>query len=265
MIILFLEKFWSFRLDPQFNPGYFTELYGILTEIIIFALLVPVAIKIYNFRRNRMLEFQVYFYMFQIFHKFCDAFICHQKIHNVPDFLINKYQKEFRSGDLKIFSHYVFGNLTNKIYLLEKTITEKEVPIIFKNLSYKDFVKTKKDLSRILIEMDRLHSLIPGMPNLQEQMFSLRLMIYTGIDLFDDMATSKFKSDRDYRKYLEANLSIVKAVFEDRKKFVERQWNWNQNKNLIIMVLKISKERLKNKLCEFFKKKKTKEVDKTIE
>jgi hypothetical protein len=157
---------------------------------------------------------------------------------------MKKYQKEFQSGELEIFSSYVYGNLSNKIYLLERSIDDGGIPTVFKSMSYSDFVTAKKELSRILDQIDRLHSLIPTQTDLQEMLFSLRIMIYTGRDLFNDMSTSKFKSENDYRKYLEANLMLIKVIFEDRKRFVERYYSWQQHKQLFLMVLRVIPRRL---------------------
>jgi hypothetical protein len=233
----FLQQFTEYSKSSEFLHGLFIELSGIAVEVILLSILVPIAVHLYNRRRSRSVRFQVSFYLSQVLHKIAGVFLAMAGLEDyLRDVLPILVDEQARNPHLEIYSHAVYGNLENKIFVLRQVLGEESFREGLAKRSSADFSGYCETLDQCVVEIDRLAAILVPLRETWEKLFSVRMLIYPLRDRLCEAERALADRPADLRglawevsSMAPELVSILEALFAHEKRNIDsvmRPWVW---------------------------------------
>ncbi len=235
MILLsrFLSEYLGYYHSQEYMRGVLVEMTGIVIEIVILSIAVPLILYFVHRYRTRHIRFMVDFYLFQIFHKITRMFLDMASINDISPILEKEMTKD---PTFVIFAHRVYGNLDNILYVLKNTFSDNDTfRMEIDKKSLEDFVRYRAIAERCLEEIDRLTVMLIPIPRVQEELFKMRILIYELRDMIEQTIEAINQSeDKIFHLYLfdeqAAHLTqIINSIFNKRRRLIDstmkhRKW-----------------------------------------
>lgn len=148
-----------------------------------------------------------------------------------------------------IFSHFIYGNLENILFVLKKTFKEREsFKLAIENKSLSDYEKYASICKKCLDELDRLTLMTSGLPRVQEELFRMRALIYPLRDLMENAAAEIEKGDDKYSKSFRTSdvqklaqklTEVIEIVFNKRRKLIDSMMKHHRWRVITRMVISL--------------------------
>lgn len=195
-----LSKFEEYVKTNNYIEGLFVELSGLLFEVVLIVILVPILMSIINKFKLRYNVFLANFYTIQIMHDILDLLLEH--FFTITESEQHKILLEQLKKD-KNFSyefHPFYGNIESKIFLLNYA---------YKNKSYKQHGELDSQtielaiskLDKILNEIDQQIGTFSQLTKQLKILFGLRMMVYGFRDFLNtkiDFNNKKLRNIGDF-------------------------------------------------------------------
>lgn len=206
------------------------EMTGIVIEVVLLSILVPLVLYLVHKLRTRYIRSMVDFYLFQIFHKLTRMFLDMASINDIMPILIKEMEKD---PEFKIFAHKFYGNLENILFVLNDTFCQHDVfRKEIEKKSLEDFVRYRDISERCLEEMDRLITMLIGLPRIQGELFNMRILVYGLRDMMEkaiqevdkvgqDSSRTKFFYSYDVATQAILLTKIIGTIFNKRRKLID--------------------------------------------
>ena len=256
-IIQLIIKCFEFARTEEYIYGVFIEFTGVIIEIILVVIAIPIFIKVYQVYSSRHIRWSIDFYIFQLFHSILRSTI---KIAGVDDWYKYLIKELCEKRIHEIFKHHVYGNIENLIYIAKKELSDESgFSDKFKEMRIENIQDCSTEWRNILSELDQLNQLIQNFPNLHKDLLLFRMPVYVTIDALDSYI-SKCKTYDDkwhatneidtIKESLNIVLTFVENLFQERRKLTDKMYRRQRRINVIGLVLLGTSVTLKT----FFKK-----------
>lgn len=184
-----IEQITSYIRTSDYLNGVFVEISGIVIELLLLSILLPLFLYIYKLRKSRQSRMIASFYLFQVFHNVSRNFLSMASIEDPFPILLEELAT---NSDFKIYSNNMYGNLENILFVLNnKVFTEN---ILKQELQKKDLnsiSKFRNSIQESLDELDRLISMYINIPKTKDLLFKVRLMFYPVRDIILNLENAK--------------------------------------------------------------------------
>ena len=213
----------------EYFHGLIDGLTILIIEIILLSITVPIIVQIVHTIRTRRLRATVDFYLFQSFHNITQLILNMASIDDIRPIL---EEEQKRNVAFYIESHFIYGNLDNKLFVLKKVLHGKNR---FKRSLEKS---THAEVQGYLVkcneymdEMDRLIAMLSNLPKVQEEIFNARMLVYLLRGMIqrvcDDTHNPKTGSMtrifaiHDLQEYAKNIIEVIETIFQKRKKLID--------------------------------------------
>lgn len=224
-----INEYSSYRVTDDYIRGILVELTGTAIEILILSITIPLIFIALRRIRTRPMRAMVDFYLFQVFHKIARLFLDMASVNDVLSVLGEEQKK---NPNLKIYSSAYYGNLENLLFVMNKAIDDANA--FSKSIKCKkleDFQRYCTICERCLEEVDRLTAMLAGVPNVQEELFHIRILIFPLRDLMEECAADKSSAGNDKLHKHDHTYEILRsskmlslalqAIFMKRRKLID--------------------------------------------
>jgi hypothetical protein len=189
-----IDEFAQYYGTQEYIRGVLIAITGIAIQIVILSIALPVILYFIRRFRSRQTRFMVDFYLFQIFHKIADIFLDMLGIASPRDLMPLLFGEMEKNSDFKIFNHYRYGNLENKLFLLKKMICDGfKSPISLASelpkKTVEDFERYHLVCENCLREIDSLTAMLISDHAISKELFKLRVLIYPLRDVIGGVVT----------------------------------------------------------------------------
>jgi hypothetical protein len=235
-----LRDFTKYAKTSDYLHGVYVALTQILIEVLLFSLIASITIYIYHRIRTRHLRSVLIISLFQVFHKVTTLYL---EIASVTDLIDILFEERKRNPDFKIYSNYFYGNLENKLFVLNKVFQEGLFEREFKKKTLSDFERYGKMAENCLSEIDWLTLVTIMFPKKQEEFIKMRLSLWVLRDqlLQIEKKFEQQKPDFDYYAYKfkeggQLTTKAIEEIFMRERKLIDSVWKhrrWIRNAGLI--------------------------------
>lgn len=243
-----IDEFVQYYGTQEYIRGVLIAITGIAIQIVILSIALPVIIYFVRRFRSRQTRFMVDFYLFQIFHKIADIFLDMLGITSPRDLTMLLFNEKEKNPDFKIFTHNRYGNLENKLFLLQKMIADgfKSPTSSISGLGKKtleDFEKYHHICENCLKEIDSLTTMLISDYKVSKELFKFRMLVYPSRDVIGEIVKSmqNMEDGEFYISQLKALakplISSINEIFTERKKLIDSvmtHYNWKNNAKLFL-------------------------------
>lgn len=223
------SKYLEYCQTQDFVQGLFVEITGILIELVVFSLIASVIIYCYHQIKTRQLRSMIDFYILQIFNKINDILLDMSSIEDVMEFL---FREMANNKSISIFKHNYYGMLENILFVLKNScLKDNRLRENIKNKTINDFNRYLDISVRCLDELDRITMIASGVVKAQEDLFRIRILIYSLRDIIERVISKIEKSDGrplepglmfyDVIKWAENYTEIAGVIFTKRRKLID--------------------------------------------
>lgn len=178
-------EFLAYCQTKEYLHGVFVEMTGTAIEIAVLTISLPIILAVWQRIRTRPIRSLVWFYVFQAFHDVLKIFM---DIAAVKDIFPILAEEQKKNPAMEIYSHFVYGNLENKITVVRKVLEDGSFEKETQLRSRDDFLSFRDRAQSCLDEIDRLTVMFSSMPSVQEKLFQIRLVVYPLRDIFSTIA-----------------------------------------------------------------------------
>ena len=253
----------EFSRTPDYLHGLFENLSASAIEILLLSVTLPLVLHIVRRIQTRPIRSAVDFYLFQIFHKITRMFL---DIASVRDITPVLHDEQRKNPEFQIFSHLIYGNLENILFVLKKVQASHEgYREEIEKRSREDFLRYASICDKCLGEIDRLAAMLVGVPNVQEELFHMRILVYPLRDLMEDVAEDIRKSEcepyrRQFHTYDVQEITRhlterIDLIFTKRRKLIDsvmKNKQWRSNATLLLSLPYVMIRRsLSIRVCRF--------------
>jgi len=220
-----LANFFKYARTLEFSQGLYVEIAGILIEIALLVITIPLVLHVYNRFRTRRLRHLATFYLFQIFHEVADIFLDMASVEDIHKILGEELS---RNPHFLIYGGGLYGNLENKLFVFKKVVDEGRLATEYDKKSIEDFRRYRGIAQGCLDEIDRITSMISSIPSTQERLFRLRMLVYplrdkmAWIEEAFDAGQVPFRSDGyEMAKIAGVMADSMEGIFRKDRKLVD--------------------------------------------
>jgi len=225
-----IDKFLSFVQTPEYFYGLIIALTGVAVELIFLLIAIPIILHFTNKVRTKPIRANVDFYLFQFFHKVTRMFLSMASFNDIFDYKSILENEQKKNPDFKIFSHRIYGNLENIIFVLRTIFANGTFAQEVKKRTLGDFQEYATICEKCIDEIDRLAAILVFLPKVQQTLFVFRAVIYPLRDvIYNNIQALKFSAKEkeyfhDYYVLEELAQGIVKFIdktFQERRKLID--------------------------------------------
>jgi hypothetical protein len=227
-----VQEFVEYSQTQDYVHGVFVELTGTIIEIILLLILLPIVLYIIRKFQTRRVRATVDFYLFQIFHKVTGILLAMMSTEDISPILEEEQKKDRK---FVIFSHHPYGNLENKLFVLNKLLSEKEkFRQELKKRTLDDFEKYARICEKCMDEVDRLITIFVRLPGAQKDLLNTRAAIYPLRDITYQIIEDIRRSDKEpdkwsidiysVEKFAKGLIKFIGITFQKRKKLIDSAW-----------------------------------------
>jgi hypothetical protein len=225
-----ISEFANYHETTDYVHGVLVEVTGTVIEVVLLVITIPGIVYFVQKIRSRPIRATADFYLFQIFHKITRVFLSMAGIDDITPILA---EEQNRNPQFERYSHFVYGNLENKLFALKKTFAKEDdfrTQIEHRTLS--EFEEYRDTAERCLDEMDRLTAMLVGIPRVQQELFEMRILVYPLRDLCaqiaedmrrstDGKAIQKRGHAYDLERMAEQLTEEIEKIFTKRRKLID--------------------------------------------
>ena len=232
------------RTDDYYH-GLIVGLTVTVIEFIILSITIPFFILWVNKIRTRRIRSIIDFYVIQIFHDITSTFLDMASINNMDKFI----------GDNRSESHIIYGNLERKLMALTKCFLtsgsfKEAVQMKGTNEIQKYLVTWEKTLADVdrLIAMTGFMTIIDGVSNVQEEIFRIRLLIFTlrdsaeanlrALKTSEGIASFKKFGAIELEDHARMVTELINEAFRRRKKLIDLIVTQDRMLGIIVSIAK---------------------------
>jgi DNA-binding XRE family transcriptional regulator len=256
----------EFSRTEDFRHGVFENLFVSGLEVLLLTITIPLILYLSRRIRTRPIRFAVDFYLFQIFHKITRMFL---DLASAKDTLPIPTVEEKWDPKMEVYSHFVYGNLENKLFVLKKVMADSNAYVKqIESRTLDDFLRYQTVCDRCLDEIDRLTAMLVALPRVQKELFSMRMLIYPLRDLMGEVANDIKVADKepfrrrfhtyDVQRVTQQVRDIIALIFAKRRNLIDsmiRHKQWLSYARLLLSLPYVLVRRwIQIKVCRFLKK-----------
>jgi len=222
-----IKEFSQYYTTQDYLRGVLVEITGIAIEVLFLSIAIPIILSLVRYFRTRPIRLMADFYLFQIFHKITRMFLDMAAVTDIMPILLKEMEKD---DNFRIFSHYIYGNLENILFVLKKTFSKTDTFCReLEKKSLDDFIRYQSIVCRCLDEIDRLATILVGLPKLQKELFSMRILVYPLRDIIEerleDLRTREHQDRKihpyDVKRMADQITGQIKVAFLKRRKLID--------------------------------------------
>ncbi|MFA4918193.1 MAG: helix-turn-helix transcriptional regulator [Thermodesulfovibrionales bacterium] len=254
-----ITEFGEYHYTPDYVRGVLVEITGILIEVLLLSIAVPVIFYFVRRVRTRPIRAMVDFYLFQIFHKVTRMFL---RMASISDLMPIIAEEQKHNPKFEIYSHFVYGNLENILFVLKRTFAKGDTfRTEVDKRSIDDFKEFRTISDRCLEEIDRLAAMLVGVPDIQQELFQMRILVYPLRDLYDEVITDIKDSEKepfrrnlhsyDVQQQAEQLTTIIDSIFTKRRKLIDSMMKHQQWRSYAQLFLSIVRRWAQIRICRF--------------
>jgi hypothetical protein len=196
MIKTIIDELLRFVQTPEYFHGLIITFTGIAVELLFLLIAIPIIIHITRRIRTRPIRANVDFYLFQFFHKITRIFLSMASFNDYRDYQSILDNEQKKNPNFKIFSHRIYGNLENIIFVLRTIFANGRFAQELKKRTPDDFQEYARICEKCMDEIDRLAAILVVLPKVQQILFTFRAVVYPLRDIIYDNIQA-FKSSAE--------------------------------------------------------------------
>src|ERR1039458_5179225 len=224
-----LHNFTAFLERGNYRHDIVAGLIMLLIQVVLLSILAPILLRLLRAVQTRRLRVMIDFYLFQIFHKITRMFL---EMLSINDILPIVLEEQERDPAFLIESHPAYGNLENILFVLNKIFgDENRFRDLLETRTLPDFRRFLTTCEKSLDELDRLISILSGLPKAQMEVYKIRIVAYVLRDqvqyVVEDIGEPRKGSKGClYRSYelrmcMKEVTTAIGVVFQKRKKLTD--------------------------------------------
>lgn len=238
-----IHEIQRFVQTKEYLDGLIVAFCGVVLEIIILLIAIPVVINIMHRIQTRKTQAIVDFYLFQMFHKITRMFLSVACIDDIRPILEEEQKK---NPNIEIYGHFIYGNLENILFALKKVLSENDTfrkQIMIKTLQ--DFNKYAGICEKCIDELDRLTAILVTLPKVQKELFEIRLLFYPLRDII--YALIEHISDKvgfeirtyDLQRVAQKTTERIDIIFKKRRNLIDSMVRYRKHRSDLWLLISL--------------------------
>jgi hypothetical protein len=214
--------------------GVLVELTGIIIEVILLLIMVPVVLYVVRKLQTRRVRATVDFYLFQIFHKITGMLLDMASIKETDPILMGDPKKSRKPKEYnhRLLGRRLYGNLENKLLTLNEILAEKDkFDKEVEKRTLDDFEKYARICEKCMDEIDRLIMIFIRLSSVQKELLKTRAAIYPLRDatyqIIEEIRELHKKSPGSsidaywFQRLAKMVIKFIDITFQKRKKLID--------------------------------------------
>jgi len=198
----------------------------LVIEILLLSICIPMILTFVERVRTKRFRVIIDFYLFQTFHWITRMFLdmANMSVQDTFPILDKELQK---NPKFKYYSHPVYGNLENILFVLDKVFAkDEEFKTLLERKTPADFKEYETTCDKCVTEIDRLIAMLSNLPTVQQEVFKMRMLVYVlrdGIHDTTDVTKKHRWSDPTYelRRCIQDVTKRIEKIFQKRKRLTD--------------------------------------------